>query len=222
MYLIRTLLFLLRSGQFGEIGRRFRERIYDDTILVGMRLDLRSFQGETANPENLTIRPVRSGEVPGILDLQEGGITRKERHDRILRALMLRAGIQTCYVAEDPHGDPCFVQWLIWPDQNQKLERYFRGWYPRLSPDEVLIEYAYTAPDRRGRGIMPAATSRILVKAREGGARTGITFIPAGNRGSLRIHLRMGFTPFLLHVEKHRLLVRIQRKKPITVLPEEL
>ncbi|MCK5571538.1 MAG: GNAT family N-acetyltransferase, partial [Bacteroidetes bacterium] len=207
-HLIRTLLFLLQSGQYGEIGRRFRERIYDDTSMVGMRLDLTSFEGDPANPENLTIRPVRSGEVPSILDFREWGITGAERHDRILRSLMLQEGIQTCYVAEDSRGDPCFIQWLIWPDQNQKLERYLGGWYPLLSPDEVLIEYAYTAPDRRGRGIMPAATSCILAEAREGGARTAITFIPAGNKGSLRIHLRMGFTPFLLHVEKRRLLVR--------------
>ena len=69
---------------------------------------------------------------------------------------------------------------------------------------------------------MPAATSCILAEAREGGARTAITFIPAGNKGSLRIHLRMGFTPFLLHVEKRRLLVRICRKTPISALPEDL
>ncbi|MGB2958382.1 MAG: GNAT family N-acetyltransferase, partial [Bacteroidota bacterium] len=210
-HLARHILHLLRSGQYREFARKFRERFYDETVLVGMRLDLLTFQREQALPDQLTVRPVRSGEIPTILDLGEPGLSSEEIHDRVIRQQMLRAGIETCYVAEDEGRTPCFIQWVIGADQNDILKRRFRGWYPRLAPDEVLIEYAYTLPARRRARIMPAVTSYLLERAKREGARSAVAYVPYWNRRSLKIHLRLGFGPYLLFKEKRRFLVRSRR-----------
>jgi len=220
-HLLLNLLFLLRSGQYREVARKFRERIYDETVLVGRALDLMAFESKGAVPAQLTVRSVRSGEVPTILDLGEPGLTPEEVHDRIIRQQMLRAGIEKCYVAEDDETKPCFIQWVIGADQNDILERRIKGWYPRLGPDEVFIEYAYTHPARRGARIMPLVTSHLLERAKREGARRAVTFIPAGNRRSIRIHLGLGFVPHLLYREKRRFLVRFRKSTPISKIPED-
>jgi RimJ/RimL family protein N-acetyltransferase len=78
-----------------------------------------------------------------------------------------------------------------------------------------MIEFAYTPPSRRGQGIMTAATSQILTMARGQGIRTVVTFIPTVNSQSIRIHLRMGFVPYLLHLERRRL--GILRRRFVTI-----
>jgi len=220
-HLTKHLLLLIRSGRYREFARKVRERIYGETVHVGMRLDLVTFQRELALPEGVVVRPVRSGEVPRILDLTEPGLTRQEIHERVIRQQMLQAGIRTCYVAEEDAGNQCFLQWVIGSDQNELLGRRIRGWYPQLTPEEVLIEYAYTLPERRGTGIMPAVTSHLLERASKEGARSAVAYVPYWNTRSLEIHLRMGFSPYLLFREKRRFLARIQRQTPISRIPED-
>jgi GNAT superfamily N-acetyltransferase len=221
-HLARHLLHLIRSGRYREFTRKFGQRIYGETVLVGMRLDLLKFQREQVLPDQITVRPVRTGEVPRILDFGEPGLPRREIHERVIRHQMLAAGIRTCYIAEDAASIPCFVQWVIGADQNDLLKRRIRGWYPRLSPQEVLIEYAYTLAERRGAGIMPAVTSHLLDGAKRKGARSAVAFVPSWNGGSLRIHLRMGFSPYLLFREKRRFLSRSRSCTPISEIPAEI
>ncbi len=221
-HLTRHLLLLIRSGRFREFARKVRERIYGETVHVGMRLDLVTFQKELTLPEGVAVRPVRSGEVPRILDFTEPRLTRQEIHERVIRQQMLQAGIRTCYVAEEGVGNQCFIQWVIGSDQNELLRRRIRGWYPQLTPEEVLVEYAYTLPERRGTGIMPAVTSHLLEEARRGGARSAVAYVPYWNKRSMEIHLRMGFHPYLLFLEKRRFLTRIQRQTPISRIPEDI
>lgn len=68
---------------------------------------------------------------------------------------------------------------------------------------------------------MPAVTSHLLERAKREGAQRAVTFIPAWNRQSLRIHLQLGFTPRLLFQEKRRFLVRSRSFTPIAEIPGE-
>ena len=218
VHLLRSATLLVRMGQFGELGQKLRERLFDNTSLVGLRLDSEPQLGDRARRKDLLVRRARPSDLAGILDVGEGSLARRERRDRIMRLRMAEAEIQTCFVAEDQTGSPCFIQWLVLPDQNERLLEVFGGWYPPLDEGEAMIEFAYTIPSRRGEGIMVEATSRILSIAREHGVKRVVTFIPTVNSLSLAIHLRMGFVPYLLHLERRWMGVLHRRFIPVDSL----
>src|SRR4051812_36156385 len=94
----------------------------------------------------------------------------------------------TCYVAADRRNDdPCFIQWLMGPKDNSKIQPFFgKGNFPILREDEALLENAYTPVQSRGQGIMAAAMARIAEHAAELGCRYVITFVGSENVVSLR------------------------------------
>ncbi|MFL5111096.1 MAG: hypothetical protein ACJ8DL_10390 [Microvirga sp.] len=55
------------------------------------------------------------------------------------------------------------MQWLMSSDQNWQIQTI--GAFPKLKPDEALLENAYTPASHRGLGIMPAAMALIAAKA---------------------------------------------------------
>ena len=67
---------------------------------------------------------------------------------------------------------------------------------------------------------MTDATSQLLGIARDQGMHTVVTFVPTTNSRSLRIHLRMGFVPYLLHLERRRFGILSRRFVPVGALGE--
>ena len=220
LHLLRSTLLLVRTRQFGELGQRLLHRIVDDTSLIGLRLDPLSLPQSHQGELLVRVREAQGADIARLLDLRGPDLDRRERHERSMRLRMREAGIRTCYIAEDQQGEPCFVQWLIPADQSDRLQEVFGGWYPPLNEGEAMLEFAYTPPSRRGQGVMAAATPQILGLARDRGVRSVVTFIPSGNTRSLRIHLRMGFSPYLLHIERRRLGLLRRMFVPIGSLQE--
>jgi len=220
LHLLRSIALLVRTRQYSELAQRFRDRLFDDTSLIGLRLDPRGVPGPSPEGAPVRVRTASRSDLTRLLDLQDTSLERGERHERAMRLQMGQSGVRTCYVAEDQKGVPCFVQWLVLADQNDVLQEVFGGWYPPLREDEAMLEFAYTPPTRRGQGIMGAATPQILGIARDRGVRSVVTFIPTGNSRSLRIHLRMGFVPYVLHLERRRLGFLKRRFVPVSSLQD--
>lgn len=203
VHLLRSTVLLVRTGQFRELGKKLLNRLSDEHSLVGLRIDVQAL-ARTEKRGAITVQPAQYSDVTRVIDLKEPDLPRREQHDRIRRHRMLESGIQTCYVGAGSDGVPCFVQWLILPDQNSRLREVFGGWYPPLLPGEAMVECVYTHPSRRGQGVMTDATPQLLGIARDLGMHSVVTFVPTTNARSLRIHLRMGFVPYLLHLERRR------------------
>ena len=90
---------------------------------------------------------------------------------------LIEARIPWCYVAVGPDGNPCFMQWLISHDVNDMVKTYYKGYFPPLAPDEVLLEGAFVSERYRGKGVMADAMSRVAEKGGELGARWAITYV---------------------------------------------
>jgi hypothetical protein len=58
--------------------------------------------------------------------------------------MLLREGVQTCYVGVDQNDTACYMQWLIGPKENMNFQRIFHGGFPWLKQDEALLEDAFT------------------------------------------------------------------------------
>ena len=97
---------------------------------------------------------------------------------------------------------------------NERIQKYFRGTFPVLAPDQALLEGAFTPESHRGKGIMPRAMALIAEGARNLGARYVITFVAEENIPSLKGCKRAGFVPCMLRKTKWRLL-----RPRVTFLP---
>lgn len=181
-----------------------RHRWRSDLHSFGLRRDL---SVPFAAPEAtipISVRALIESDIPRILDVDAPGITEEGREERTTRLQMLEAGLTTCYVAVTAQGEPCYMQWLIGPEQNNMVRTYFKGIFPGLEPGEALLEGAFTPEAYRGKRIMPCAMAQIAEKASEIGARWVVTFVTHDNIPSLKGCQRSGFVPYLTREERWR------------------
>lgn len=194
-----------QQGDIGEIGQILRAKVWSTERALGLSRDLAEpFQAPNALIP-IAVQPIRPEDVRTLLDVSEAGISVAERRDRTKRMHLLDAGFSSCFVATTEDDQACFIQWLISPDENIRLQRSFNGLFPRLAADEMLFEGAYTPVAFRGQRIMPAAMALIADQAVELGAARLLTFVGEDNVSSLKGCKRAGFSPFLRREAIHRL-----------------
>lgn len=211
----KILFSLLLQGQVVVVLKEIRRRFYSDEIFYWLRRDLRESFKQPDTGIALRLRPLRNEDIPKLLDSNTKYGDYQQIRDRIERVLFLKSGISTCYVAVTQHDDqPCFMQWLIGPEENKNLHAYFKGSILSLAEDEVLLEFVLIPEKFRGRKIMPFAMSLVAEEGKRHGARWGITYVPDNNIPSLRGCLSAGFVPFLVKKVKRRFFVRQVTYKP--------
>lgn len=180
---------------------RFGRCFVSDSYSYGLRRDL-TFPAETpAAKIPIEVRPLQLGDIPTL----RAATVQSERavYDRFLEA-----GFSNGYVAVTHFGTPCFLQWLICPGENEKIQRLLGGLLPWLGPEEILLEQAFTLEPFRGLGIMSCAMSRIADLGREKGARWALAFAGEKNLAALKGCQRAGFRPYLIRRERCRFLRR--------------
>ena len=195
---LRRWGYLIGQGRSRDVYRSFRNMLWSESFALGLRRDLtQSFDAPHA-AFALTIRPLRQEDLAKLFDTHSEGVATEGVLDRMQRMALLDAGVATCFVAVSPRGEPCYMQWLIGPSENGKMQALFRGRFPHLKNDEALLEGAFTVEKFRGMGIMAAAMSRIAEKATDLGARCVFTFVGNDNAPSLKGCKRAGFYPYVV------------------------
>jgi len=148
-----------------RVWQGVRVRLYSRREAVGLRRDLSvPFMAPPAKIP-LIVRPLRpDDDLSFIAEVPE--LAPQAARQRIDQRLLLTADIPTCWIAIDPDGTACYMQWLIAPRDNALVRARWGGLFPELQPDEALLEGAYTADSHRGQGIMSHAMARISERAR--------------------------------------------------------
>lgn len=207
----------VREGRGLEILNIVGERWDSEVLSYGLRRDLTiPFKAPEATVP-IKLRPLVRADMPRILNAEAPGISDESREELVTRRQMLEAGIARCYVAVTDDGRPCYMQWLISPKQNKRVQNYFKSIYPSLEQNEALLEGAFTPEEFRGQRIMPAAMAQLAEKGTEMGARWVLTFVTHDNIPSLKGCKRSGFVPYLMRHEKWR---HFRRRLTFTPLPE--
>lgn len=217
---IDQALYLIRERRFREIGKRVVSRLYEEWLSYGLRRDLSiAFEAPKARIP-ISIRAFREADIPYLFPSDTSGLLREEQLEIAARRAHLSENISTCYVAIDLRNNiPCYAQWLMGPEQNEKIQRFFNGRFPRLSSDEALLENAYTPLEYRGKGIMPTAMALIAERAIEMGCRYVFTFVARDNVPSLKGCTKAGFSPYLIRHDS-RLLFHLLKRRRFSRLPE--
>lgn len=192
-------------GELGAVARRVRAALWSDSVSVRLERDLGNPFPAPESTIPLQIRPLRDADLSTLLGLRANGVSSAERVDRERRARLVDARLPTAYVAVTEDGAPCYVQWLVGAEQNDRIQQVWNGEFPILAADEALLEGAFTPEAYRGRRIMPAAMARIAEVATDLGARRVVTFVTEDNVPSLKGCARAGFTPISARLIRRRL-----------------
>jgi GNAT superfamily N-acetyltransferase len=215
-----TLNFLRDSGRDPEVMKRafrtVRERIGSEDVATGLRRDLQDPHTAPEALVELTIRTIRSTDVPIILESDRENLGADERWERSVRRRILEGGFGTCFIAATPDDEPAYMQWMFTASDNADVQRHFAGTFPVLDDDTVLLEGAFTPEAHRGKRIMSAAMSRIAERAADHHARYVITFVGDDNIASLKGCARAGFSPYVQRRQNWRMLRQDVTFTPLT------
>ena len=150
------------------------------------------------------------------MSLDEPNLTSTELKERMRRRLLIQHRVPTCYVVVDEDDEPIYLQWMICPADNDWIQDYFGGGFPRLEDDEVMIENAYMRTSHRGHGLMNPCLAVFVRMARELGARHLITFVGTSNGPALRGVESAGFVPYLVREDRWLLFRRSVSFRPLS------
>lgn len=214
---LKNLLFLIRHRRFNDIAWKIGRRLYSDSTSYCLRRDLSVSFPAPAPRIPITVRSLRQDDVSRIFRFDAEGMSNDERREIVSRLQHVKSGIPTCYVAVTDGDTPAYIQWLMGPKDNDRIQRYFNGIFPVLGPDEALLENAFTLSGFRGKGVMASAMSAIAEKAAGIGARWVLTFVEKSNIPSLKGCKRAGFHPYTI---RHDRWILFFRKLSFTRLPE--
>ncbi len=216
---IEMAISILMLGQPGLLVREIKRRMYSEDTFYGLRRDLLLPFDPPRAKIPIRIRPLEEDDVPKLLTRREIELHQTDAKDYLRRISLIRSGIPTCYVAATADDDPCYMQWLIGPQENEAILRHFRGGFPPLGPDEMLLEGAYTPMRYRGLGIMSCAMAHISEKGGELGARRLITFVSNDNDPALKGCKHAGFLPFTIRTAQWRTFKRRLNFVPLSPVP---
>ena len=212
---VRDLLHLAITGRARKVSRAVAYRIYSNAVSLGLRRDLTVPFAAPAAKRPIHVRPLLPGDDLSCLDVRHPGLSDDQVYHRLAQARLLQSGVRTCHIAVDGEAEPCYMQWLIPASENDRVRAFFGNLYPRLGPDEALLEGAYTPEAYRGQGIMSSAMAQIAERAREFGARWVVTFVDEVNVASLKGCERAGFAPYVRRIERYRLFRRMVTFVPL-------
>jgi len=214
------------TGRISDELANFRRRVENrlklglslHSLNYGLRRDLSVPIEHPVARIPISVRPMRAEDLDLLLP-DDPSLPPQERMEANWRRAFARNVGTGGYVAIDARdGSPCYMQWLLRPEQNDFIGRL--KIFPLLEQDEALLENAYTPPSHRGLGIMSAAMALIAEQAAGFGARYVMTFVGHDNIASLKGCRRAGFSPDMLHV-RHDNLFGLIRRNRFERLPED-
>jgi hypothetical protein len=212
---IKIALFLLLHGHAPTLLHEVRNKIGSEEICYGFRRDLNIPVETPSAAIPVDLRFFQKNDIDGLFNLKGMGDGSKAVMDRLRRIVFINAEIPSCYVGLTSDGSPCFMQWLIRPEANARVQSYFKGYFPPLNEDEVMLEGVFIPEKFRGMKIMPFAMSQIAERGKTLGARWAVTYVQDFNLPSIRGVLQAGFRPFLLRRAKWRNFKRYLEFRPL-------
>jgi GNAT superfamily N-acetyltransferase len=203
---LKKLFRLLLARNVRVVAGLARRWFWSDDAGVGLRRELLEPIPARKPRVPLRVRPLQPGEEAVFVDTRRAH--GEDVLDRVNAAHLLGSGLRTCYVAVDEQERPVYMQYLVFPDENDRIAKVFGGLIPPLEEEEALLEFAYTLEEHRALGVMPYAVAELAAEARRRGAARLVTFVPARNPTVLRYFRRIGFEPFSRRRERYRLFRR--------------
>jgi hypothetical protein len=115
-----------------------------------------------------------------------------DRRELLARILFYKGGFKNCYAIR-ANASVAYIQWIIYPSENDLLMAHHKHRFLPLARTEVMIENVFTSPACRGRGFLPFGSWQLLHMAREQGYSRAITYVRKDRIIALNSFLQSGF-----------------------------
>ena len=209
---VRYGILLIKNGGLWLFWHHLKRQIYSRTTFWVLERNLQTDNGHIPCGVQYSLHPASREDMEEALQISKSE-SRKAAYDLIQRKWFYESGFHDCYVARTADtNDLCHIQWLVSSADEQVVSRGFRGRFPRLREDEVLVENVFTFEKYRGKGIMPSAIDALSRMARGKGFKRMLTCVSEDNTYSLRGFERAGFRKFD-EIRETRFLFSIRRKQ---------
>ena len=209
---VRYGILLIKNGGLWLFWHHLKRQIYGKSTFWVLERDLQTDNGHIPCGIEYSLRPASKEDMEEVLRISRSE-SRESVYDLMQRKWFYESGFHDCYVARTADtNDPCYIQWLVTSANGHMVSRGFRGRFPRLREDEVLVENVFTFEKYRGKGIMPSAIDALSRMARGKGFKRMLTCVRADNTYSLRGFERAGFRKFD-EIRETRFLFSIRRKQ---------
>lgn len=191
---------LLLDGQVSKFWKVAHSQLHSERTWFGMRKKLGEKSQKPKAKIDISVRLIEERDLDYLLSTE--GMTAEDAKLVDWQRKLLQAKFQNCYVAVTNDDTPCYMQWLISPDENKNILEAFDGLFPELKQHEALLEGAYMHPSFRGLGIMPDAMYQVSEMAKKINATEAITFVGTDNIASLKGCKSCGYYPYTLLKKK--------------------
>lgn len=201
-YKLEMFLRMLKAGDREGIKSILKYRLCMEETCIEMRRKAGLPLGTHGPSNGLNTEQVSGNPLIDVLnDAEKKTVQERLWFERRRRLVTYKIG--RCYVSFDEKRRPCHFQWIYDSNDNEMLEAHFKGEYPNIGPEEVILEHALTLLASRSKGIHEIARSKIIdMEVRKYGIKQFISFINPQNEPAMRAAFHQGFVPVGIRRER--------------------
>ncbi|MBN1983158.1 MAG: hypothetical protein JW795_16610 [Chitinivibrionales bacterium] len=190
----QTLFLIVRHLGISGILAMIFSRIYSINHCYILGCNLKKLIVSKSIGRMLPIGVVRLLNDNDIASVTEriGGLTPHDRKELIFRIKFYSEGFKNCFVYLI-EGKIAFMQWLIYPSENDLLRKHYGKKYKTLTPQQVLVENVFIFPEFRGQGLFPHLTIQLLKQAEQEGYTHALSYVKKNMIAPLNELIAAGF-----------------------------
>lgn len=189
---IRQFLFALTNLGYKYTFKYLAKNILFVDYYYILYLNLSSLNKPRESRLNYSIKIADESDFESLID-QIGQLELNARKEIVARLFFRQAGFKHCYFVRTTNGQLAYMQWLIYPDENEIIAKNFRYLFYPLKPNQVMLENAFTFPKFRGLGLLPSVSAELLTIARNQGYKNAIVYIQKNQIVSINEFLKLNF-----------------------------
>jgi hypothetical protein len=118
-------------------------------------------------------------------------ISRKELW---VRLRFLESGFKYCYVAKNSKNDIMYMQWLIYPWENEIIRKKYYNHFAELRDFQFLLENAFTFPKFRGFQLYTQVSIDLMNIAKDQNLKACLAYVKSDNITALNELRKLDFT----------------------------
>jgi hypothetical protein len=140
---------------------------------------------------NFTIERLQLQDLANIIE-NTRDLAAYERREIASRYAFFERGFSNCYAAKMGNKIMHF-QWILYPTENEIIEREFCKIFTKLNKKQVMLEKSYTLPLFRGQGYLAYVSQYLLNQAAEQSYQFAVSYMMKERINSLNEFLKLGF-----------------------------
>ena len=190
---LSIFLDILYHGYFSILLSHFRQRMFSQKKFYLLKKDLYVNKLIDDAKFEFTLRKLKKNDFNELFDSHIIYLNAIEFQEFRKRKMLNNYNFRECYVTVDENDRPVLIQWLMYPDENEKINKLYANGIKKLDVNEVLFTGIYTHPDFRCKGIMTGSLLRISEILKQNGERFALAYVECDNIPSIKALQKAGF-----------------------------